>query len=242
MSPQLCNRQGCMRIVVSEFISLDGVVQAPGGADEDTDGGFQHGGWSMPFFDPDVMGASIDEASKQTDALLFGRRTWQVMAGAWPDRAGDPFADWINSVEKHVVSDTLSEGDLTWAPTSLIRGTDLRDAVSDLKDRPGRNVNIMGSAQLVRSLMDEDLVDELILMIEPIVLGGGKGIFPSDREARRFELVSSKTAGTGVQICQYQRARLGSSLAEEPASHEGEGQQHQRRQQRQRRAAARRRQ
>jgi dihydrofolate reductase len=92
-----------MRIVISEFISLDGVVQAPGGAEEDTDGGFAHGGWSMPYFDPEVMGSSIDDLAKQTDALLYGRRTWKVMADAWPERAGDPFADWINSVEKHVV-------------------------------------------------------------------------------------------------------------------------------------------
>jgi dihydrofolate reductase len=82
-----------MRIVISEFISLDGVVQGPGGPEEDTDGGFEHGGWSMPFFDPDVMGATIAEVSARTDALLYGRRTWQTMAGAWPERAGDPFAD-----------------------------------------------------------------------------------------------------------------------------------------------------
>jgi dihydrofolate reductase len=195
-----------MRIVISEFISLDGVVQAPGGRDEDTDGGFQHGGWSMPFFDPDVMGSSIGEAAERTDALLYGRRTWQVMAGAWPNRAGDPFADWINSVEKHVVSNTLSEEDLTWAPTSLIRGADLESAIAALRERPGRDVNVMGSAQLVRSLLEGDLVDELNLMIEPITLGGGKTIFPSDGAARRFELVSATTAKTGVQICRYQRA------------------------------------
>src|SRR5947208_6692719 len=94
MSSGLCHRQHRMRIVISEFISLDGVVQAPGGPDEDTDGGFQHGGWSMPFFDPEVMVSSIDEVAERTDALLYGRRTWQVMAGAWPGRAGDPFADW----------------------------------------------------------------------------------------------------------------------------------------------------
>src|SRR5262245_34070600 len=194
-----------MRIVISEFISLDGGVQAPGGREEDTDGGFQHGGWSMPFFDPDVMGASIGETAKRTDALLYGRRTWQVMAGAWPARAGDPFADWINSVEKHVVSDTLSEEDLTWAPTSLIRGADLGSAIAALRERPGDDVNVMGSAQLVRSLLEGDLVDELNLMIEPITLGGGKTIFPTDGTARRFELVSATTARTGVQVCRYKR-------------------------------------
>ena len=196
-----------MRIVVSEFISLDGVVQAPGGAEEDTDGGFQHGGWSMRFFDPDVMGASIGETAEQTDALLYGRRTWQVMAAAWPGRAGDAFADWINATKKHVVSNTLTEDDLTWEPTTLIRGDDLVDAVTTLRARPGRDVNVMGSASLVRALLGHDLVDEMNLMIEPIVLGGGKTIFPADGDASNWRLASSTTAGTGVQVCRYLRAR-----------------------------------
>ena len=207
MSGGVWHRRTGMRIVVSEFISLDGVVQAPGGPEEDTDGGFRHGGWSMPFFDVEVMGSAVDEIAGRADALLFGRRTWQVMAGAWPERAGDPFADWINAVEKHVVSDTLTEDDLTWAPTSLIRGADLEKGVGALRERDGRDVNVMGSSQLVRSLLAADLVDELNLMIEPIVLGGGKGIFPADGEARTFELVSATTAATGVQVCRYRRAR-----------------------------------
>ena len=99
-----------MRIMISEFISLDGVVQAPGGAEEDTDNGFAHGGWSMPFFDPDTMGAAYAQAMEATEALLFGRRTWQTMAAAWPDRAGDPFADRMNSIPKYVASRTLSPG------------------------------------------------------------------------------------------------------------------------------------
>jgi dihydrofolate reductase len=196
-----------MRIIISEFMSLDGVVQAPGGAKEDTDGGFRHGGWSMRFFDPEVMGAAIDEMSQRTEALLQGRRTWQVMAGAWPNRAGDPFADWMNSVQKYVVSDTLSDADLTWKPTTIIPGADLVKEVSALRDQPGGDINVMGSASLVRALLAADLVDELALMIEPIVLGGGKSIFPNDGEARAFELTSVKTAGTGVQVCHYQRVR-----------------------------------
>jgi dihydrofolate reductase len=195
-----------MRIVISEFISLDGIVQAPGGANEDTDGGFRHGGWSMQFFDPDVMGASIGETAEQTDVLLYGRRTWQVMAAAWPGRAGDPFADWINATEKHVVSNTLTEDDLTWEPTTLIRGDDLVDAVNALRARPGRDVNVMGSASLVRALLGLDLVDEMNLMIEPIVLGGGKTIFPANGDASNWRLASSTTASTGVQVCRYQRA------------------------------------
>jgi dihydrofolate reductase len=206
MSSDLWHGLERMRIVISEFISLDGVVQAPGGRDEDRDGGFRHGGWSMRFFDPEVMGAAIDELSQSTDALLYGRRTWQVMAGAWPNRAGDPFADWMNSVQKYVVSDTLSDADATWEPTTIIRGADLANEVSALREQPGGYLNVMGSASLVRTLLAADLVDELSLMIEPIVLGGGKRIFPDDDQARAFELTSATTASTGVQVCRYQRA------------------------------------
>src|SRR5207253_485435 len=127
---------------------------------------------------------AINGMAGQADALLYGRRTWQVMAGAWPERAGDPFADWINSVPKYVVSNTLSESDLTWAPTTLISGRDVVKAVTQLREAPGRGLNVIGSAQLVRTLMAADLVDELNLMIEPIVLGGGKSIFSDGGEAR----------------------------------------------------------
>jgi dihydrofolate reductase len=153
------------------------------------------------------MGGFIGRASEQTDALLQGRRTWQVMAGAWPDRSGDPFADWMNSVQKYVVSDTLSERDIMWKPTTIIRGADLVQAIGELREQPGRDISVMGSATLVRSLLAADLVDELNLMIEPIVLGGGKRMFPDDGEARGFELVETATASTGVQVCKYQRVR-----------------------------------
>lgn len=113
-----------MRIVISEFMTLDGVVQAPGGAEEDTDGGFAHGGWSHPFFDPEVVGGAFADATSKAEALLFGRRTWQTMAAAWPERAGDPFADQMNEIPKHVVSHTLTESDLTWNNTTLIPGAD----------------------------------------------------------------------------------------------------------------------
>ncbi len=108
-----------MRIILSDFMSLDGVVQAPGGKGEDTDGGFAHGGWSMPYFDMDAMGPVIDEGLATTDALLFGRRTWQVMAAAWPGRAGDPFADRMNKISKYVASRTLTEDDMTWSDSTL---------------------------------------------------------------------------------------------------------------------------
>jgi len=206
MSSGPCHRPNRMRVIISEFISLDGVVQAPGGAEEDTDGGFRHGGWSMPFFDPEVMGPAIGLVANGTDAILQGRRTWQVMAAAWPERAGDPFADWMNSVRKYVVSDSLSEAGLTWQPTTIIRGADLVKDISALREQAGGYLSVMGSATLSRTLLAADLVDELLLMIEPIVLGGGKRMFPDDGEARRFELTSATTAGTGVQICRYRRA------------------------------------
>ena len=192
-----------MRIVVSEFISLDGVVQAPGGKKEDTDGGFAHGGWSMRFFDPDVMGAAFDEMVETTDALLYGRRTWQVMAGAWPGRAGDPFADWINQVPKHVASRTLAQADLEWTNSKLLPADDALGAVERLRSEPGGDINVMGSANLVTQLVAAGVVDEYHLMIEPIILGGGKSIFPRDGHARALELVSTTTTSTGVHVCTY---------------------------------------
>jgi dihydrofolate reductase len=195
-----------MRIVVSEFISLDGVVQAPGGAEEDTDGGFAHGGWSMPFFDPEIMGAVIGDALSNTETLLFGRRTWRVMADAWPNRAGDPFADRMNSIEKYVVSSTLTEDQVDWTNSHLIPARDAVAAIRRLKERPGGDMQVMGSLSLTRMLIANDLVDQLMLMIEPILLGGGKSPFPDDGVARPFELVSTTTAKTGVQIAVYKPA------------------------------------
>lgn len=196
-----------MRVVVSEFMSLDGVVQAPGGPQEDTSGGFRHGGWSGPFFDPQVMGQVVNEFAERGAALLQGRRTYQVSAAAWPERGGDPFSDWINRVQKYVVSDTLSEADLTWKPTRLIRGADLVSEVAALRDQPGGDIYIYGSLSVVRALLTAGLLDELVLMIEPITLGGGKTLFPDDRQMRKFELISAQTAATGVQVCHYRPAR-----------------------------------
>ena len=195
-----------MRIVISDFMSLDGVVQAPGGKEEDTDGGFRHGGWSMPFFDPDTMGAAIDEAMQSTEALLFGRRTWQVMASAWPDRAGDEFADRMNEIKKYVASRTLRQEDLQWGNSELLPADDVLGAVGRLRAQDGGDIQVMGSASLARSLVEGDQVDELRLMIEPVLLGGGKRIFPEDGSMRPLELVSAATAGTGVQIAVYRPA------------------------------------
>ena len=194
-----------MRVVISEFMSLDGVVQAPGGPDEDTEGGFAHGGWSMPYFDTKVMGAAIGEGMATAEALLFGRRTWQVMAQAWPERAGDPYADQMNAIGKYVASRTLTPADLTWNTKLLAPGNALAD-IAELRRRDGGDLLVWGSASLATALLAEGLVDELSLMIEPILLGGGKRIFPADGTARPLELVKSVTTGTGVQVCTYRPA------------------------------------
>src|SRR5262249_5495285 len=147
-----------------------------------------HGGWSMPLFDPEAMGAVVGEVMDRTDALLFGRRTWDVMAAAWPERAGDPYADQMNSIRKYVVSRTLSpeEASSRWNNTALLGGDgDAIEAIRALRRSGGNDC----------------------LMLEPILLGGGKTIFPSDRRARPLELVSVKQAKTGVLICTYHPVR-----------------------------------
>jgi dihydrofolate reductase len=195
-----------MRIVVSDFVSLDGVVQAPGDPGEDTDGGFRLGGWSMPYFDPDTMGPAVDDAMAATEALLFGRRTWQAMANAWPARAGDPFANRMNEIPKYVASRTLTHQDLTWSGSTLLPAEDAIGAIRELRGRDGKALQVMGSASLAAQLITHGLVDEYRLMIEPILLGGGKRLFPDDSQARALELVSATTTATGVLICTYRPA------------------------------------
>src|SRR3954449_6496801 len=126
-----------MRLVVNEFMSLDGVSQAPGGAEEDTDGGFAHGGWSMPYFDPEVMGPVVSGGMETAAALVFGRRTWQGMAAAWPERAGDPYADQMNAVPKYVASRTLTAEDVTWSNSNLLPAGDAIGAIRELRARDG---------------------------------------------------------------------------------------------------------
>jgi len=206
MSSAAAHGHSGMRIILSDFISLDGVVQAPGGREEDTDGGFRHGGWSFRFFDEEAMGPVLDEVMESTEALLFGRRTWEVMASAWPDRAGDPFADRMNAIPKYVVSRTLTadEASSRWNNTTLIEGDDVLGAIRQLRDGDGDGaIQVMGSASLALQLVENDLVDEYRLMLEPILLGGGKTIFPTDGEARPLELVSVTQTSTGVLICAY---------------------------------------
>lgn len=195
-----------MSLIASDFMSLDGVVQAPGGPEEDTGGGFAHGGWSQPYFDVEVMGSIFDEAAATTGAMLFGRRTWQAMAAAWPERSGDPFADHMNLVEKYVVSRTLAQEDLTWSNSTLLPPDDVAAAVADLKGNVDGDVQILGSSQLVRYLIGHDLIDQFSLMIHPLILGGGKRLFPDDGIAHTLELRDLKQASTGVLIATYVRA------------------------------------
>ena len=149
------------------------------------------------------MGGAFVEAMTETEALLFGRRTWQTMAAAWPERAGDPFADRMNAIRKYVVSKTLGDDALTWNNTTRIPGDEAVARIRTLCETAGGNLLVMGSPTLVRTLLHEGLVDEHRLMIEPVLLGGGKSIFPDDGALRTLELVSTVTSGTGVHVCTY---------------------------------------
>jgi dihydrofolate reductase len=200
------NKENQMALIASDFISLDGVVQAPGGPDEDTEGGFTQGGWSHPYFDEEAMGTHFDSITKTTGALLFGRRTWQSMAAAWPDRSGDAFADHMNSVPKYVVSRTLSAGDMNWTNSTLLPSVDVAAEVADLKSKVENDIHILGSSELVRYLIGHDLIDVLSLMIEPIIVGGGKRLWADDGVARGFKLANMVPTKTGVMIARYERS------------------------------------
>jgi dihydrofolate reductase len=188
------------KLTVSEFVSLDGVMQAPGGADEDTEGGFRHGGWQMGYFD-DVAGERIGASMAQTGAFLLGRRTYEIFASYWPTQSDDdPFAKILNGLPKYVASTTLGEP-LAWQNSTLLQG-DVAKAVAELKEGEGGNIVVLGSGGLVQTLYENDLVDEYSLMIHPIVLGSGKKLF---REVPRkpLKLADSVTTSTGVVMATY---------------------------------------
>ncbi|MFC6080111.1 dihydrofolate reductase family protein [Sphaerisporangium aureirubrum] len=197
-----------MRILIVEFMSLDGVVQAPGGKGEDTDGGFAHGGWTHPFFDPEVVGGAFAAAIAGADALLYGRHTWRGMSVAWPTRAGDPFADRMNAISKYVVSDTLRDDEMTWN-TTRIPGAEALTRIRELRETEGGDLLVMGSTTLARALVSEGLVDELRLVIMPVLLGGGKRVFTDDGVKRTLELVSTVTSYKGVISCVYRAVHEG---------------------------------
>lgn len=190
------------KLIVSEFITLDGVVQAPGGADEDRDGGFEHGGWTMPYWHDDI-GKSFGALMQNTDAFLLGRRTYVTHAQAFePMPAGNFFGDMMNAPAKYVVSKTLEKP--LWRNTTVIR-ENVVEAVRTLKAQPGKNILVDGSTKLVPMLLEHDLVDELHLLVYPLTLGGGKGIFPAGA-LRKFKLLDTTPYPTGVVGIHYARA------------------------------------
>jgi dihydrofolate reductase len=193
------------RLVVSEFLSVDGVMQGPGSPEEDTDGGFRHGGWQIPYFDEGVL-AGAAEGMADVDAYLFGRRTYKIMAAHWPTVTdpGDPFAGHLNGTQKYVASRTLTS--LDWQPTELLTG-DVAEAVAALKRRSGGTISVLGSGDLVQTLIAADLVDEFGLIVSPIVLGSGKRLFRSAAQVRRLELVRSTTTPKGNLLLTYRPAR-----------------------------------
>jgi dihydrofolate reductase len=191
------------KLVVSEFVSLDGVMQAPGGKDEDRDGGFEYGGWTIPYWHDDI-GKSFFEMLQNCDAFLLGRRTYVTHAQAFePMPQGDPFGDVMNAPKKYVVSKTLEKP--IWRNTTIIRGN-VVESVRALKDEPGKNILTDGSSQLVHELIANDLVDEVHLLLYPIVLGGGKRVFPGGVHTG-FTLKSATPFPTGVVSLHYVREK-----------------------------------
>lgn len=191
------------KIIVHEFISLDGVIQAPGAADEDTDGGFVHGGWTLPYWHDDI-GAHFDEVMSEADTFLLGRKTWQIHGEAFEPMEGDHFGEVMNRMRKVVVSNRLSSAD-AWRNSTLIRGNVVEE-VRKLKEQPGKNILTDGSSVLVRTLAENDLVDEYNLHVYPVVLGGGKRIFPEGKRIN-LELIETRTLPTGVTLMRYRPAR-----------------------------------
>ena len=191
------------KLVVTEFLSLDGVYQAPGAPDEDREGGFEHGGWQMPYFD-DIEMEAASKGMAETDAMLFGRKTFDIFAAYWPNAdADDPFAKHLNGVQKYVASRTLSEP--AWGPTTVI--SDVPTEVADLKETDGGTITVLGSGNLVRSLAANDLVDEYRLSVYPITLGGGKRLFADDGAVRRLDLVESTPTSKGGLLLTYRPQR-----------------------------------
>lgn len=188
------------KLVVSEFVTFDGVIQAPGGAEEDTEGGFTQGGWVMPYWHDDI-GAHFGESIGRSDALLVGRKTWQTHGGAFEPMAdGDPNEPGFNAMQKYVVSTTLPDAS-AWRNSTLISG-DVVEAVRALKVQDGKDIYVDGSSVLVQTLVQHDLVDEYSLLVFPVVLGGGKKIFPDGLRVN-LRLVESRPFPSGVVLMRY---------------------------------------
>jgi dihydrofolate reductase len=194
------------KIIVSEFVTLDGVMQAPGGPDEDRRGGFEYGGWQQLYYDK-LEGSIVINGIEASGGFLLGRRTYEIFAGYWPNQSSeDTLASMINRIPKYVLSTTLKEP-LTWSNSSLIKG-DVEEEVTKLKQQDGKNLLVIGSGELVQTLMKYDLIDEYSLMMHPIVLGSGMRLFRDESPKTSLKLVDSKTTTTGVMILTYQPDRI----------------------------------
>jgi dihydrofolate reductase len=191
------------KLVVGTFVTVDGVMQAPGGPDEDREGGFEHGGWSVNYWD-ESMGEIIVGQTVQAGALLLGRKTYEIFAAHWPRVSGDdPIGAKLNSMPKYVASRTI--GKVSWNNSTLIEG-DVAEAVAKLKGEPGGEIQVTGSSDLIQTLVQHDLVDEYRLWVFPVVLGEGKRLFGSGAVPAGLKLVDTKISSTGVVIHTYERA------------------------------------
>jgi dihydrofolate reductase len=190
-----------MKIVAFESLTLDGVMQAPGRPDEDRRGGFEHGGWALPYADSaGLAGESMGNAG----GLLLGRRTYQDFFSVWPKRTDNPFTEVLNNSQKYVASRTLEEP-LPWINSTLLKG-DAADAVARLRKQPGKDIVVLGSGELVRSLMRRNLIDEYVLLIHPLILGSGHHLFTDGVSIAALQLIDTKTAASGVVMATYRPA------------------------------------
>lgn len=189
-----------MRVVFMTFLSLDGVTQGPGSPDEDTSDGFDRGGWFVPHLEETFVGM-VQEWSRAADAYLLGRRTYTEFAGAWPnmDDPDDPVARSLNGAHKYVASNTLENSELTWGPATVLRG-DVAAAVRELKGQPGRELQIHGSTTLGRSMLDAGVVDELRLVVAPVIVGDGRRLFDRSAHATGLRLLDAVTTPGGLII------------------------------------------
>jgi dihydrofolate reductase len=190
-----------MDVVVVNHLSLDGVMQAPGGAEEDTRDGFAHGGWAAADND-EVMGRFLGQDMAKGGSLLLGRRTYEHFFSFWPKQTDNPFTEVLNRSQKYVASNSLTEP-LPWENSTLLAG-DATDAVAELREQPGNDITVLGSGVLIQSLMQHDLVDRYVLMIHPVVLGAGRRLFPDRGPLASLRLLDSLTTTTGVTIATYQ--------------------------------------
>ena len=191
------------KLIVAEFVSFDGVMQAPGGEEEDTEGGFTHGAWTIPYWHDDI-GAHFMEAISHCDTLLLGRKTWEIHGGAFEPMVDDPFGDVMNGLQKVVVSTTLANAS-AWRNSTLISENVVAE-VRKLKEAPGKDIYVDGSSVLVHTLAAADLVDEYSFLVYPLVLGSGKRIFPDGLRVN-LQLVESKPFPSGVVLLRYQPKR-----------------------------------